>query len=150
MMQDPIIAAVEKNKRHRSILKIKKQMRIKIYFGFKHTDDKNLNSKKAKQDNYISIKLIKENMELFCLVFSKIFNFYIDKTSFLHPLKQVDITLVHKKITRMIKSTIDQLASYLPCLRLSKSVCTIKFMLTRIASFLRPSAVLEKVTVLSN
>ena len=150
MIQDLIIAAIEKNKQHHSILKIKKQMRIKIYFNFKHIDDKNLNPKKAKQENYISIKLIKENMELFCLVLSRIFNFYIDKTSFPNPLKQADITLVHKKTTRMIKSTIEQSAFYLPCLKLSKSVCMIKFMLTRIAFFLRPNVVLEKTTVLSN
>ena len=125
-------------------------MRIKIYIDFKHIDDKNLNPKKAKQESYTSIKLIKENMELSCFVLSKIFSFYINKTSFLHPLKQVDITLVQKKITPMIKSTVDQSAFYLSCLRLSKSVCMIKFILTRIASFLRPSAVLEKAAVLSN
>ena len=125
-------------------------MRIKIYFDFKHIDDKNLNSKKAEQENYISIKFIKKNMELFCFVLSSIFNFYIDKTSFPNPLKQANITLVHKKITRMIKSTTDQPAFYLSCLKLSKSVCMIKFMLRRIAWFQRSSAVLEKATVLSN
>ena len=77
------------------------------------------------------------------------FNFYIDKASFPNSLKQADITPVHKKMTQMIKTTIDQSAYYLLCLRLSKSVCMIKFMLTLIVFFLRPNAALEKATVLS-
>ena len=40
MIQDPIIAAIEKYKRHPTILKIKKQIRIENYFDFKHIDDK--------------------------------------------------------------------------------------------------------------
>ena len=36
MIQDLIIAAIEKYKRHPSILKIKKQIRIENYFDFKH------------------------------------------------------------------------------------------------------------------
>ena len=65
MIQDPIIAAVEKYKRHPSILKIKKQIRIENYFDFTHIVDKkmaevlkDLNAKKAKQENDIPIKLI--------------------------------------------------------------------------------------------
>ena len=89
MIQDPIIAAIEKYKRRPSILKIKKQIRIENYFGFKHIDDKkmaeilkDLNAKKAKEENDIPIKLIKENIDLFSSILSRIFNFYIDKTSF--------------------------------------------------------------------
>ena len=103
MMQDPIIAAIEKYKRHPSILKIKKQIRIENYFDFKHIDDKkmaevlkDLNVKKANQENDIPIRLIKENVELFSSVLSRMFNFYIDKTSFPNSLKQADITSVHK------------------------------------------------------
>ena len=107
-----------------------------------------LNAKKAKQENDIPIKLIKENIELFSSVLSRMFNFYIDKASFPNSLKQADITPVHKK-NDMIKLTIDQSAYYLLCLRLSKSVCMIKFMLTLIVFFLRPNAALEKATVLS-
>ena len=40
MIQDPIIAVIEKYKRHPSILKIKEQIRIETYFEFKHTDEK--------------------------------------------------------------------------------------------------------------
>ena len=40
MIQDPIIAAIEKYKRHPSILKIKKHIRVESYFDFKHIDDK--------------------------------------------------------------------------------------------------------------
>ena len=40
MIQDPIIAAIEKYKRHSSILKIKKNIRVESYFDFKHIDDK--------------------------------------------------------------------------------------------------------------
>ena len=53
--------------------------------------------KKAKQENDIPIKLIKENIELFSSILSRMFNFYIDKTSFPNGLKQADITPVHKK-----------------------------------------------------
>ena len=72
MMQDPIIAAIEKYKRHPSILKIKKHIRVENYFNFKHVDNKNmtevlkvLNAKKAKQEIDIPIKLIKENRVIF-------------------------------------------------------------------------------------
>ena len=81
-----------------------------------------LNAKKAKQENDIPIKLIKENIELFSSVLSRMFNFYIDKASFPNSLKQADITPVHKKMTQMIKTTIDQSAYYLLCLRLVKGV----------------------------
>ena len=104
MIQDPIIAAIEKYKRHPSILKIKKQIRMENYFNFKHINNKkmaeilkDLNAKKAKQENDIPIKLIKENINLFSSVLSRIFNFYTDKTSFPNSSKQADITPVHKK-----------------------------------------------------
>ena len=70
MIQDPILAAIEKYKRHPSILK--KHIRIENYFDFKHNDDRKmaevlkvLNAKKAKQENDIPIKLIKENRVIF-------------------------------------------------------------------------------------
>ena len=66
MIQDRIIAAIEKHLRHPSILKIKKHIRVESCFDFKHIDDKKvaeilkvLNAKKAKQENDIPIKLIK-------------------------------------------------------------------------------------------
>ena len=78
MVQYPIIAAIVKYKRHPSILKIKKQIRIEDYFDFKHIDDKqmaevlkDLNAKNVKQENDIPIKLIKENIELFSSVLSR-------------------------------------------------------------------------------
>ena len=40
MYQDPSIAAIEKYKRHPSILKIRKHIRVENYFDFKHIDDK--------------------------------------------------------------------------------------------------------------
>ena len=52
-------------------------------------------------------------------------------------------------MTQMIKTTIDQSAYYLLCLRLLKSVYMIKFMLTLIVFILRLNAALEKATVLS-
>ena len=58
---------------------------------------KDLNAKKVKQENDIPIKLIKENIELFSSIVSRMFNFYIDKTSFPNGLKRADITPVHKK-----------------------------------------------------
>ena len=85
MIQDPIIAAIEKYKRLSSILKIKKQIRIENYFDIKHIDDKkmaeilkDLNVKKAKQENDIPIKLIKKNIDLFAFVLSRTFNFNLD------------------------------------------------------------------------
>ena len=84
MIQDPIIAAIEKYKRHPSILKIKKQISIENYFDFKHVDDKkmaevlkDLSAKKAKQENDIPIKLIKENIELFSSTVYRMFNFIL-------------------------------------------------------------------------
>ena len=72
MIQDPIIATTEKHKQHPSILKIKKQIRVENYFNFKYVDNKKmaevlkvLNAKKAKQENDIPIKLIKENRVIF-------------------------------------------------------------------------------------
>ena len=41
-----------------------------------------LHAEKAKQENDIPIQLIKENIEQFSSVLSKMFNFYIDKASF--------------------------------------------------------------------
>ena len=58
---------------------------------------KDLKAEKAKQGNDIPIKLIKENIELFFSVLSRMFNFYNDKASFSNSLKQADITPVHKK-----------------------------------------------------
>ena len=119
-------------------------------YGLKNgRGNKSFKCKKAKQESDISVKLIKENIVLFSCVLSRMFNFYIDKASFPNSLKQADITPVHKKMTQMIKTTIDQSAYYLLCLRLSKSVCKIRFMLTVIVFFLRPNTVLEKATVLS-
>ena len=40
MIQDSIIAAIEKYKRHPSILKIRKHIIVENYFDFKHIDDK--------------------------------------------------------------------------------------------------------------
>ena len=89
---------MEKYKLHPSILKIKKQIRVENYFNFKHVDNqKVLNAKKAKQENDIPIELIKENIELFSSVLSRMFNSYIDKASFPNSLKQADITPVYKK-----------------------------------------------------
>ena len=52
MMQDPVIAAIEKYKQHPCILKIKQLIRTENYFHFKLIDDekmaeklKNLNAK---------------------------------------------------------------------------------------------------------
>ena len=88
-------------------------------------------------------------MKLFPFVLSRMFNFYIDKTSFLNSFKQADIAPLIKKMTKIITATIvDQLAYYLLRLRLSKSVCMINFMLTLVVFFLRPNAVLENATVL--
>ena len=60
---------------------------------------KNLYAKKAKQENYIPLKLINKHINLFSSVPSRIFNFFIDKTSFPNSLKQADITTDYKKKT---------------------------------------------------
>ena len=70
---------------------------------------------------------------------------YSDKPSSPNSLKQANITPVHNKMTRMIKTTIDQSAYYF----ISKSVCKISFMLPLILFFFRPSIALEQDTVLS-
>ena len=43
---------------------------------------KDLNAKKDKQEDDIPIELINESIEFFSSVLSRMFNFYIDKTSF--------------------------------------------------------------------
>ena len=40
MMQDPIIAAIEKYKGHPSVLKVRKHIKVENYFNFKQIDDK--------------------------------------------------------------------------------------------------------------
>ena len=42
MIQDPIIAAIEKYKQHPSILTIRKHIRVENYFDFKYIDDKKM------------------------------------------------------------------------------------------------------------
>ena len=78
-----------RNINNSSILNITKKITIEDYFDFKHIDDKiivealkDLNAKRAKQENDIPLKLSKENIELFSSVFSRMFNFYIDKIYF--------------------------------------------------------------------
>ena len=77
MIQDPIMAAIEKYKRPLVSLRLRSILKLKI----KHIDDKKmavvlkvLNAKKAKQENDAPIKLIKENsffplFSLECLTF---------------------------------------------------------------------------------
>ena len=130
IIQDPIIAAIEKYKRHPSILKIKKQIRIENYFDFQHIDDKKmaevlkdyLNVKKAKQDNHFEIKLIKGNIELFSSVLSRMFNFYIDKRSFPNSLKQADLSPAHKKDDTNDKNNYRPV-SILPSLSKTLEIC---------------------------
>ena len=104
MIQEPIIAAIEKHNQHRRILILMKHIRVENYFDFKHIDDKkiaeilkDLNAKKVKQENDFPIKLIKENIELFSSVLSRMFNFYIAKPSCPSSLNQADIIPVHEK-----------------------------------------------------
>ena len=40
MIQNPVIAAIEKDKRHPSMLKFRKHIRVENYFDFKRIDDK--------------------------------------------------------------------------------------------------------------
>ena len=72
MIQDPILATIEKCKQYASILKMKMLIRIENCFHFQHIDDekiavvvKNLNAEEVKQEHDIRIKLIKENIDLF-------------------------------------------------------------------------------------
>ena len=76
---------------------------------------KDLNAKKAKQENNIPIKLIKENIELFSSVLSRMFNFHIDKAFFPNTLKHADITPVDKKDDTNDKNNYRPV-SILPCL----------------------------------
>ena len=83
---------------------------------------KDLNAKKAKQENDIPIKLIKENIELFSSVLTRMFNFYIDKTFFPNSLIQADITFVHKKDDTNDKNNYRQV-SILPSLSKAFEKC---------------------------
>ena len=86
---------------------------------------------------------------MFSFVLSRMFNFYIDKTSFPNSLKQAYTTPVHKKDETNDKNNYRPV-TILPSLsKALKSTCIINFMLTLIVFFLRPNVVLEKATVLS-
>ena len=122
----------------------------------KHINDKktaevlkDLNAKKAKQENDISIKLIKENIKLFSSALSRMFDFYIDKTSFPNSLKKVDITPVHKKHDTNDKNNYRPV-SILPSLSKAFKKCLYDQIYAYTDSiFLRPNVVLEKATVRS-
>ena len=53
--------------------------------------------KKAKQENNIPLNLNGENIDLFAFALSRMFNFYIDKTSFPNILKQTRHKNIDKK-----------------------------------------------------
>ena len=74
------------------------------------------------------------------------FNFYIDKTSFLNSLKKADITPVHKKDDTDDKNNYRSV-SILPSLSKAFEKCLYDQIYAYIDSIL--SAVLEKATVLS-
>ena len=82
MIEDPILSAVQKYRKHPSIHKIKQMIRKNYLFGFHHEDcDKmlavlqNLDCKKATQQGDIPVIIIKENKFAFSQFLSQIFIF---------------------------------------------------------------------------
>ena len=76
----------------------------------------------------------KENIDFFPLFCFEYFTFILMKCLFSNSLKQADVTPVYKEHDTR-KTTLDRSAYSLFGLRLSKGVCMIKFMLTKVNCF---------------
>ena len=74
---------------------------------------KNLDTKKAAPPDYIPVKILKLNNDIFSQYLSQVFNESIEAASFPNELKYADITPVYKKIIYTKKRIIDVLVLYL-------------------------------------
>ena len=103
VLDDPIITAVYKYKKHPSFLKIKEKVNKKMTFFLfiMLTPDKmlkivqNIDCKNSTQQGEIPVRIIKESK--FTKISSEVFNFYIHNNNFPNGLKKADIKLVYKK-----------------------------------------------------
>lgn len=104
-IDDLILLATEKCKRHPSILKIKEKNKIQNQFRLKHVTSKqvkriikDIEHQKPTQKGDIPVKVTKENILIFIFSrLSQMFNLYIDKGLFPNELKQAIITPIYKK-----------------------------------------------------
>lgn len=104
-IDDLILLATEKCKRHTSILKIKEKNKIQNQFRLKHVTSKqvkrivkDIEHQKPTQKGDVPVKVTKENILIFIFSrLSQMFNLYIDKGLFPNELKQAIITPIYKK-----------------------------------------------------
>ena len=111
---DLVLAAINTFQNHPSVVNIN-QRELNSTFTFKHTNEnevrkiiKNLNVRKTCQDNDISTKIIKLNIDLFSSFICKNFNYCKSVGKFPNELKHADLIPVHKKRIKVIKQTIGQ------------------------------------------
>ena len=88
-----------------------------FYFNVVSEEDflkeiKKLNPRKSTQSTDISIKLLKENADIFASYLCDFFNQSIENSEFPSILKNANITPVFKKDTEALKRTIAQLVFF--------------------------------------
>ena len=109
-IDDPLIKAIVKYRKHPSIIAIKEKCDSGLSFSFSKVERveimkeiNNLKTNKAIQKTDIPTKLIKENSDIFGDFIFKNFNDSVFTLIFPSPLKNADITPVHKKGTKTSK-----------------------------------------------
>ena len=109
---DPVLQSIEKFSKHPSIINIKERMNNSNYtFSFKFESQEkfsklmqNFNCNKATQQYNISIKILKENSEIFSYILYHNFNNSLFNEVFPNSLKKADITPVFKKEEKFLKN----------------------------------------------
>ena len=108
---DPISKIIVKFKEHPSILKIKERIIVKETFRLPTVNEKvisaeinSLNKSKPTSFNNIPIKLLMDTCDISSSYITTIYNNSITNSCYSSPLKWADITPVHKKDDRSLKS----------------------------------------------
>ena len=108
---DPISKIIVKFKDHPSILKIKERIIVKETFRLPTVNEKvisaeinSLNKRKPTSFNNIPIKLLMDTCDISSSYITTIYNNSITNSCYPSPLKWTDITPVHKKGDRSLKS----------------------------------------------
>ena len=113
-IDDPVLKAIERYKKHPSIIKIKEAReisKISMMFEFNFItmheislEIIGINSNKSNPIDSIPAKMIKENSSFFCSLLYNNFNNCISMCTFPSKLKLADVSPLHKKGVRMDKS----------------------------------------------
>ena len=107
---DPILNAINKFKKHPSVVMIKEKRSSSNGFSFFQVqyDDilkkiKDLNISKTSQQTDIPTKILKQNSEYFAKYFHENINYCIENSEFPSDLKSADVTPVYKKNSKSVK-----------------------------------------------